>query len=263
MENIKTATSAQYEKQYSLAEILIIWALSALPMGILAFVVTPIFIPIIKLPPVIVYWFAIIIGLIWQFVLSIIILKREGCSLTWPVIKQRTKYQKPVNPKTGRASYWLLLWTIPFIVLSTLIQSGIIALPDIDSLMNPITKHLPKYDLASLASGQYKGAWWVAGLFILTSVFNYFLGEEFIYRGILLPKMKGAFGKWDWFFNGILFGFYHLHKPQIILSTALYFGLVFALPSKLFQSNWMAVIIHGLEGLMGLIIVLGIILGLS
>ena len=92
---------------------------------------------------------------------------------------------------------------------------------------------------------------------------EYPLGEEFMYRGILLPKMNGVFGKWDWFFNGILFGLYHLHKPQIILSTALYFGLVFALPSKLFQSSWMAVFIHGLEGVLGLVMILGIILGLS
>jgi membrane protease YdiL (CAAX protease family) len=84
-----------------------------------------------------------------------------------------------------------------------------------------------------------------------------------MYRGILLPKMKGVFGKWDWFFNGILFGLYHLHKPQVIFSTALYFGFVFALPSRLFQSSWMAAIIHGLEGLLGIVIVLGVILGLS
>jgi membrane protease YdiL (CAAX protease family) len=94
-------------------------------------------------------------------------------------------------------------------------------------------------------------------------LFNYFLGEEFMYRGILLPKMNGVFGKLDWFANGILFGLYHLHKPQVILSTALLFGFIFAFPSALFKSSWMAFIIHGLEGLLGLAIVLSVILGLS
>jgi len=60
-----------------------------------------------------------------------------------------------------------------------------------------------------------------------------------------------------------LFGFYHLHKPQIILSTALYFGFVFAFPAKRFQSSWMAIIIHGLEGLLAIMMVLGVILGKS
>lgn len=260
---VTPVSTNQWDNQYSLKKIMIIWALSAIPMGILAFVITPRVAPITNLPPLIVYWISIIIGLIWQFVLSLIILKNDGLDLTWQTVVKRMKYQKPINPKTGKSSYWLLVWTIPFIVLSGLIQSGVVSLPNVDNLMAPLIQHLPKYDLSSLAAADYKGAWWILGLFIITSVFNYFLGEEFMYRGILLPKMNGVFGKWDWFFNGILFGLYHLHKPQIILSTAVYFGFVFAFPSKLFQSNWMAVIIHGLEGLMGIVVVLSIILGLS
>jgi uncharacterized protein len=253
--------SIQLDKQYGVIKILTIWALSAIPMGILAFVITPKVAAVANWPPLITYWIAIIVGLIWQFILSLIILKSDGHDLNSQTIVLRMKYRKPVDPKTGKSSYRLLLWTIPFILLSTVIQSGMISLPDIDSLMAPFIKHLPKYDLSSIVTAEYKGAWWILGLYVVTGVFNYFLGEEFIYRGILLPKMNGVFGKWDWFFNGILFGFYHLHKPQVILSTALYFGFVFAFPSKLFQSNWMAFIIHGLEGLLGLVIILGIILG--
>jgi len=251
------------DNQYSLNKILIIWGLSAIPMAVLAFVITPHVVKMTNWTPLIVYWIAVIIGLIWQFILSLIILKHDGHELSWQTVKTRMKYQRPINPRNGKSSYWLLLWTIPFIASSALIQSGVINLPDIDSWMTPLIQHLPKYDLSNLATSEYKGAWWILGLFIVTSAFNYFFGEEFIYRGILLPKMNGVFGKWDWFFNGILFGLYHLHKPQIILSTALYFGFVFALPSKLFQSSWMAFIIHGLEGLLGIIVVLGVILGLS
>lgn len=159
----------------------------------------------------------------------------------------------------------LAIWALSALPmgLSAVVQSGASGLPNIDDLAAPLLKNLPKYDLSSLAAPEYQGAWWLLGLFMITSAFNYFFGEEFIYRGILLPKMNGVFGKCDWLANGVLFGFYHLHKPQIILSTALYFGLVFALPSRLFQSSWMAVIIHGLEGLLGMAVVLGIILGLS
>ena len=253
----------QQDNQYSLKKILIIWALSAIPMGVLVFVITPRVVAITNWSPLIVYWIAVIIGLLWQFILSLIILKRDGHELNWQTVVTRMKYQRPINPKTGKSSYWLLLWTIPFIILSALIQSDVINMPNVDSWLTPLIQHLPKYDLSSLATAEYKGAWWILVLFVLTSVFNYFFGEEFMYRGILLPKMNGVFGKWDWFFNGILFGLYHLHKPQIILSTALYFGFVFALPSRLLQSSWAAVIIHGLEGLLGLILVLGIILGLS
>lgn len=257
------SSATPIDEQYTLKKILIIWILSAVPMAILAFVITPILIPIIDLPPLIVYWMAIIVGLIWQFVLSIIILKNEGYDIKWSSINNRMKYQKPQNPKTGKSSNWLFLWVIPFILLSALLQSGVVGFPDLDSVVAPFIKGLPQYDLSGLTTSEYKGAWWILGLFLITMVFNYFLGEEFLYRGILLPRMNGVFGKWDWFANGVLFGFYHLHKPQIIISTALLFGFVFSFPSKRFQSSWMAFIIHGLEGLLGLIIVLGVILGMK
>jgi uncharacterized protein len=250
------------DEQYSLKKILTIWALSAMPMAILAFVVTPMLIPIIELPPLIIYWIAIIIGLIWQFTLSIMVLKNDGHKLNWATVKERMQFKTPINPKTGKPSKWLFVWVIPFILLSAVLQIGGV-FPDIDKLIAPLIQDFPQNDLSKLATPKYKGAWWILGLYLLTMPFNYLLGEEFLYRGILLPKMNKVFGKWDWFANGVLFGFYHLHKPQIILSTAMLFGFVFAFPSKYFQSTWMAVIIHGLEGLLGLIIVFGIILGLT
>ena len=255
--------TVELDKPYSLKKILLIWAASALPMGVLAYVITPEIVKFTKWSPLIVYWFAVNFGLVWQFILALVVLKIDGNNLNWQTVIIRMKYQRPVNPKTGISSYWLLLWTIPVILLSAFIQMGGINLPNVDTLLSPLIKNLPQYDMSSLSVSQFKGAWWILELYLITAIFNYFLGEEFIYRGILLPKMNGVFGKWDWFFNGILFGFYHLHKPQIILSTALYFGFIFAFPSKLFKSNWMAVIIHGMEGVLGLIMILGVILGLS
>lgn len=251
------------ENQYSLKKIIAIWALSAIPMAVLAFVITPMLTPIIYLPPAIIYWNAINIGLILQFVLSLLILKREGLKLNLETIQSRLKYQKPKDPKTGKASNWLFLWIIPFVLISVLGQMGYLGLPDVDGLMEPFIKNLPKYEASGLNSKEYKGAWWLLGLFLITFVFNYFLGEELLYRGVLLPKMKGVFGKWDWLANGVLFGFYHLHKPQIILSTALYFGFIFAFPAKRFQSSWMSLIIHGLEGILGFVMVLAAILGFN
>jgi membrane protease YdiL (CAAX protease family) len=249
-------------EQYSVKKILLIWFLSAAPMAVLSYIVTPVMIPVLALPPAIVYWIAIIIGLIWQFVLSILILKQEGYDLSWSVMQERMKYQKPRHPVTGKSSSWLFLWVIPFIALSGMLQAGV-GFPDLDRIVQPLIQDLPQYDLSVMATSEYEDAWWILGLFLITMVFNYLLGEEFLYRGILLPKMNGVFGKWDWLANGVLFGFYHLHKPQVILSTALLFGFIFAFPSKLFQSNWMAVIIHGVEGLFGLIVVLSVILGMT
>ena len=37
------------------------------------------------------------------------------------------------------------------------------------------------------------------------TVFNTVLGEELLFRGLLLPRMNGVFGRRDWLANGVLF----------------------------------------------------------
>jgi membrane protease YdiL (CAAX protease family) len=62
--------------------------------------------------------------------------------------------------------------------------------------------------------------------FIIGLVFNIF-GEEIYYRGYLLPRMRGVFGKWDWVANGVLFTLKHVYQrwlfPGILVG-----GLAFA-----------------------------------
>jgi membrane protease YdiL (CAAX protease family) len=92
------------------------------------------------------------------------------------------------------------------------------------------------------------------------SVFN-ILGEEFLFRGVLLPKMEGVFGKWDWVANGVLFAFYHLHEPWVIL-PALDGAILFALPARRFRSTWLAIIIHSVQLVILLPLILMVVLGL-
>jgi membrane protease YdiL (CAAX protease family) len=62
--------------------------------------------------------------------------------------------------------------------------------------------------------------------FVVGLVFNIF-GEEIYYRGYLLPRMRGAFGRWDWVANGVLFTLKHAYMrwmyPGILVG-----GLSFA-----------------------------------
>ena len=91
----------QLDKPYSLKKILLIWAASAIPMGVLAYVITPEIVKFTEWSPVIVYWFAVNLGLVWQFILALIVLKLDGNKLNWQTVVTRMKYQRPINPKTG------------------------------------------------------------------------------------------------------------------------------------------------------------------
>ena len=121
---------------------------------------------------------------------------------------------------------------------------------------------MPAYaDMNQLASPEFVGQWWILGIALVSFLFNYLLGEEFLFRGVLLPKMQGVFGKYDWIANAVLFGFYHMHLawnlPSIIVSN-----LTYSWPARRFRSNWMAILVHGVESIPTLVIILAVILGL-
>jgi hypothetical protein len=120
----------------------------------------------------------------------------------------------------------------------------------------------PQYmDMSQLARPELQGQWWILGIALVSFIFNYFLGEEFLWHGVLLPRMRGVFGKYDWVANAVLFGFYHLHYawalPSVIVTN-----LAYSWPAARFRSNWMAIIVHGAEALPTLFMVLAVILGL-
>ena len=125
----------------------------------------------------------------------------------------------------------------------------------------PSLAQLPVFALDELMTmSELEGAWWLVGLALISIALNYFLGEEFLFRGVLLPKMQGAFGKWDWVANAILFGAYHLHKPLSIPTTMLS-SLAYTWPSRRFRCNWFAIILHGFEGVFVIIPVLAVVTG--
>jgi uncharacterized protein len=102
-------------KQYSLTQILVIWAAAAVPMGLLAWVVGPAIIPRTSLHPGLVHWMLMVVGMMWQFVLSLAILRRELGGLHWPSIKKRIWLNVPRDPRTGKPRKVLFLWVLPAI----------------------------------------------------------------------------------------------------------------------------------------------------
>ena len=108
---MNNSTSTQSYDQYSLAKILGIWAVVALPMLLITYVVTPALIPRVNLHPGILFWFLTILAMAWQFVVSMIVLYRELGTLRWSVIRKRMWYQRPRDPKTGDPNA-KLLWVV-------------------------------------------------------------------------------------------------------------------------------------------------------
>src|SRR5688572_5166987 len=106
-------------EQYSLGRILGIWALAAVPMGILGWVIFPALSPDFNSDPLgagVTRVVLISIGLIWLFVLSMVIVRQEEGDLRWATIKRRLRLNTPRDPTTGETRRKLWLWVIPFLI---------------------------------------------------------------------------------------------------------------------------------------------------
>jgi membrane protease YdiL (CAAX protease family) len=106
----------------------------------------------------------------------------------------------------------------------------------------------------------FHGAWGWYAVEVVLVVFNTVLGEELLFRGVLLPRMRNAFGKRDWIANGALFALYHVHMPWVIPSTFVDGIFLEAYPSRRFQSAWMGIIVHSSASVFALIFVLTLVL---
>jgi len=251
--------------QYNLWQIGAIWLAAGLPMWILGWLVYPALSEGLSATDAGLMRLRLLtIGLIWQFVLSMIILYREEGNIRLETIRHRFWLNNPVSPKTGKVNNRLWWWIIPLILLTAavgMMLSG--PLSELWVSIFPFLAEPPGYNAAVLFESpeQWVGAWNLLVLYAVLSVFNTFLGEEFIFRGVLLPKMEGVFGKWDWVANGVIFALYHLHQPWGILGNI--DGLVFAFSGKRFRSNWFPIILHSVQSVFFMFLILGMILGMA
>lgn len=257
--------------QYTLPQILGIWVAATLPMAVLGWLVNPLLAPVID-PRIgidgITRVILLTLGLIWQFVFSLWIVRSEMGMLTWATIRRRLWLNSPRDPQTGRPNKKLWLWLLPLFLVLFAIEFGISpVLNERWVAFFPWFAEPPAYSMATFMrspdnQAQLVGAWWFLALFLILAVFNTFLGEEFLFHGVLLPRMQGVFGQWDWVANGFLFGLYHLHQPWgipgNILSTCL-----FAFGARRFRTVWMSILLHSAQSVYFGLLILGLVLGLA
>lgn len=266
------ARQAERTDRYTLPRVLGIWAAAALPMGILGWLVAPALAPDIQSDPVgavATRYGALTVGLIWQFILSLMLVYRDEGDLRWTTIRRRLRLNTPRDPRTGQPRPTLWLWAIPLVLLIAV--WGLFVAPRLNQLWIAVFPFLA--EPAGFALGgvldspagraQFVGAWGVLAVLALNALFNTVLGEELLFRGVLLPKMHGVFGRWDWVANGVLFGLYHLHQPWGILGSIGAGVFFYALPAKRFRSTWMSIIVHSGQSVYFLFLMLGLVLGLA
>ena len=246
--------------QLSLRNILLIWLAVAAPSAILVWGVWPILSLTTRLNPGMLFWLLMICSMMWQFVFSLILLRRELGTLRWSVLAPRIWAQQPRDPRTGnpRPRLWWMLIPIAAAFAVLTLTSDLLT-----SLLGAIgLTELTGVGISGLADPAFTGQWWILAVAVTSFAFNYALGEELFFRGVLLPRMQGAFGRWDWLANAVLFTIHHTQKLwtlPIVLLTA----LPFSWAARRYRTIWFAVILHAIEGVVVLVLVFAVVSGLA
>jgi len=242
--------------QYPLGMILAVWAAAAIPMGVLAWLIAPLLADRLtgpgNVPMAKAIFICLTIGLIWQFVLVVILVRREQRSLRWATVREALWLRPPRSPRTGRRGgrVWLIL-----LPLTVLFWAGGL----IPSLGIPADRDLALFLQSEIGQAFLEGAWGWFALSAVMWIFNTVLGEELLFRGLLLPRMNGVFGRGDWAANGILFAAYHLHMPWN-MPAILLDAFILSYPTKRYRSAWIGIVVHSTQSLFFGAMVLALVL---
>jgi membrane protease YdiL (CAAX protease family) len=251
-----TALSSVEIPQLRTGGIFAVWAAAALPMAALAWLVAPALEDRFAGTGIVPMFKALIAcltaGLVWQFVLVAILVGREQRTLRWSTVREALWLRSPRSPRSGRVGgrIWLIL--IPLVLAVTAVNELIPTFPA------PENRVLATLVGSDAGQAFLDGAWGWYGLLLAMFLFNTVLGEELLFRGYLLPRMNGAFGRGDWVLNGLLFTGYHLHVPWVMPSTLIE-SFLLAYPTKRYRSAWIGIAVHSAQSVFFAIAVLLIV----
>jgi membrane protease YdiL (CAAX protease family) len=94
------------------------------------------------------------------------------------------------------------------------------------------------------------GRYWILGAWLPFFVLN-IVGEELIWRGVVLPRQEVAFSGRAWLVNGVLWLLFHAAFPWQVLVLLVPITLILPYVVQRRGSTWIGVVIHAGFGGMG------------
>jgi membrane protease YdiL (CAAX protease family) len=218
--------------------------------SLLMFLLTKYLIPCLSLitgQETILFWFIVAgLGVFLPLIITgVLILRSEGRTLTKDVWVNRLRFKK----MRGKDILWSLGGIIVIGALSGLIMKVL-------EMIIGKFDHSPSFmSFEPLTSSRY----WLLLIWLPYWILNIF-GEEFLWRGIMMPRQEIAFGKYTWLIHGFGWGVFHIAFGWQLLITLMPIIFIQSYIIQKTKNTWVGVIIHGgINGPSFIAIALGLI----
>ncbi len=253
--------------QYSPLQVLGIWLAATLPLAVVTWIGVPLLSRPSGLAAMKLYWVLVPAASLVQLGVVAWVVRREVAARSWHAVRRRLRLNLPLSPITAepsRASLWRIVpWAVGlgaigaatfvvygFALLIPPLRGLVRALGGPESIMpiafrvvSPRPEYSSPFDLVSpLFAGQWRWAVLILGVWAFAA-----LAEELLFRGLLLPATRRAFGRWRGPVNGALFALYHVHRPWAIPFRAIE-AVALVRPARFFSSTVMALGVRAGEG---------------
>jgi len=177
------------------------------------------------------FWFLIAgLGLFLpMLVLAFLMLRREGLEiekLTW---EERLRFRKMNNGD------WL--WSLAAIVVIGVLSLIIVKL--LEAIIGKVDSSPSFMYFEPLTPGRY----WILLAWLPYWLLN-IMGEEILWRGVILPRQELVSGKVTWLIHGICWGIFHIAFGWQLLLTLIPMLFIQSYVVQRRKNSWTGVVIH-------------------
>jgi len=146
---------------------------------------------------------------------SLVAYRAEGRSLNWEGLKRRFRLRRMSLrlwlAMIGAFLVMLLLTGMALGLCQRLIDGGLMPIVEgLPAWLDP-SAGMPGVEAMNEAFGGLSGNWFAVASYIGLLVVN-IIGEEFWWRGYVLPRQELAFGKATWLIHGSMWALFHAFK---------------------------------------------------
>ena len=201
-----------------------------------------------------------------MLVASLVAYRMEGNPMSWPALRDRFR----LNRMERKGWLWTiglflfmlitagLLSVLLLSIIPGLVEKGVLTIPD--STPSFIDPRIPQglESMKNQMGAEAVGNWSLLVITIFSLILN-ILGEEFLWRGYILPRQELTYGKRTWMVHGVLWTLLHAFKWWQMLAL-LPGALALSFVAQRLQNTWPGIIAHFVTNGMGMIGVLLVIL---